>query len=98
MKLNEYQDLVQRLCTERDFDNDSVEESYLLLVEEIGELAKAIRQNHSRLQNGQHSDTYNIEDELADVFWLLLAVANKLGVDLETAFQNKELKNKQRFQ
>ncbi len=96
MDLKDYQELIKKLCEERGYFADSTEETFLLLAEEVGELAKAIRQQSS-LQNGDHSKKKDLEDELADVFWLTLALANKLDVDLETAFQNKEKTNQDRY-
>ena len=97
MNLQEYQKLIKELCQKRGFDNDSVEEGMLLLTEEVGELAKSIRQQNSRLKNGDHSKKHDIEGEMADVFWVLLALANLCEVDLAKAFESKEKVNRQRF-
>ena len=51
----------------------------LWLVEEIGELAEAVRRH----------DTENIKEELADCFAWVGALANLYNVDLETAFLEK---------
>lgn len=93
--LDDYQKLISELIIERKYDEETVPEVFTLLVEEIGELAKAIRK-----YNGQkvHTDsqTHNVAEELADVFWLLIDLSNRLGVDLEQAFRAKEEKNKTR--
>ena len=95
MTLEEYQVLVNKLVIERGFEDETVPEVFTLLVEEVGELAKAIRKN-----NGQkveiNSKVHNIEEELADVFFLTLDIANRLKIDLATAFENKEVKNRNR--
>lgn len=94
-KLGDYQDLVRKLAVERGFDKETVPEVFTLLVEEIGELAKAIRK-----QNGQKIDAsrkqHDTEEEAADVFWLLIDVCNRLDIDLAKAFAEKEEKNAQR--
>ena len=95
MSLKEYQILIDKLAKERGFSDESVQDKLILLVEEVGELAKAIRQS-SHMRNGQHSEKHEVSDELADVFWLLLTISNKLNIDLETAFENKEKKNSKR--
>ena len=51
----------------------------LWLVEEVGELAEAIRREEPE----------NIEEELADCFAWIGALANLYGVDLEEAFLKK---------
>lgn len=93
--LDDYQKLISELIIERGYDKESVSEVFTLLVEETGELAKAIRK-----YNGQkvHTDsqTHNVAEELADVLWLLIDLSNRLGVDLEQAFRAKEEKNKTR--
>ncbi len=60
MNLQEYQKLIKELCQKRGFDNDSAEEGMLLLTEEVGELAKSIRQQNSRLKNGDHSKKHDM--------------------------------------
>ena len=37
-----------------------------------------------------------VAEELADVLWLIIDLSNRLGVDLEQAFRDKELKNQSR--
>lgn len=95
MDLSEYQALIQKLVVERGFDKETVPEVFTLLVEEVGELAKSIRKN-----NGQKIDKskrqHEVEEELADVFWLILDLSNRLDVDLAAAFQAKEKINQSR--
>jgi NTP pyrophosphatase (non-canonical NTP hydrolase) len=95
LQIGEYQDLIKRLVVERGFDKETVPEVFTLLVEEIGELAKAIRK-----RNGQKVDTtrrqHDVEEEVADVFWLLLDLCNRLEIDLGTAFALKEKINASR--
>ena len=67
----------------------------LLLLEEVGELAKAIRKNATNMSIDKdkisHYDT--IESEVADVFIVLNSVCNKLDIDLYQALKEKEKKN-----
>ncbi len=95
MSLPEYQKLIRRLIVERGFDKETVPEVFTLLVEEVGELAKAIRKT-----NGQKVDKtrrqHDVEEEAADVFWLLIDLCNRLNIDLAKAFAEKEDKNQNR--
>lgn len=93
--LADYQKLVKQLVLERGYNEETVEQVMLLLTEEVGELAKAIRK-----LNGQktHTDSkvHEAGEELADCLWLLIDLSNRLGIDLEQAFRDKELKNQNR--
>jgi NTP pyrophosphatase (non-canonical NTP hydrolase) len=87
------------LCKERGWDKASDLETFLLFSEEVGELAKAIR-NHKKLYIDQAKAVPAVEGELtelqaefSDVFSYLLELANKFDVDLEDAFRKKEEKN-----
>ncbi|MDB5169025.1 MAG: hypothetical protein JWO41_381 [Candidatus Saccharibacteria bacterium] len=93
--LQDYQDEMKRLVLERGFDKETVPEVFTLLVEEVGELAKAIRKNNGQ-KIGAHSQVHEVEEEAADVFWLLIDICNRLGIDLAAAFEAKEAKNRNR--
>ncbi len=93
--LQDYQQLVRELVVERGYDKETVSEVFTLLIEEAGELAKAIRKVNGQ-KIGAHSQTHEVADELADIFWLLLDLCNRLDVDLEQAFSAKEAKNQTR--
>jgi len=93
--LSDYQQLIRDLVVERGFDTETVPEVMLLLIEEVGELAKAIRKSHG-MKTDDNSQKHTIEEELADVFWLLIDVCNRLDVDLEQAFRAKERVNQSR--
>ena len=67
----------------------------LLLLEETGELAKAIRKtipeasvDYERIEN--YTD---IEEEVADVFIVLVSICNRLNINLYDAIIKKEEKN-----
>lgn len=95
MTLQQYQKLVNRLVQERGYDDETVSEVFLLLVEEIGELGKAIRKN-TGMRVSIHSKSHAVADELADVLWLVVDLANRLDIDLDKAFEQKELTNQKR--
>lgn len=93
--IQDFQKLIRQLVLERGFERETVPEVFTLMVEEVGELAKAIRKANGQ-KTGAHSKSHNVEEELADVFWLLLDLSNRLDVDLEAAFRAKEEIHKQR--
>jgi NTP pyrophosphatase (non-canonical NTP hydrolase) len=59
-----------------------------ILTEEVGELARIMARTYGD-QSFKKSDLGgNPADEIADVFWVLLCLANQIGVDLTQAFEN----------
>ena len=65
-----------------------------ILTEEVGEVARIMARRYGE-QSEKESDKYkDLADELADVLWVLICLANQTGVDLTEAFQrNLEKKN-----
>jgi len=57
-----------------------------VLTEEVGELARIMARKYGdqSFKEGENSDT--MADEMADVLWVLICLANQTGVDLEEAF------------
>ncbi|GAA1270937.1 hypothetical protein GCM10009677_24710 [Sphaerisporangium rubeum] len=93
--LNAIQDYVQKLEEERGFTGNSVQQTALLLGEEIGELFKALRKQQKMAMDSK-SNVGTVEEELADILIYLCALSNRLGINLETAFRDKEEINKLR--
>jgi len=65
-----------------------------ILTEEVGELARVISRKFGdqSFKSGENPDA--LAEELADVLWVLICLANQTGVDLTTAFkQNFQKKN-----
>jgi len=95
--LNDVQEYIKKVIEIRGFANQPIQASMLLLLEETGELAKAIRKTSgmhidpNRLQN---YDT--VESEVADVLILLLSICNTLGINLFDALTEKEKINCER--
>lgn len=97
-QLKDYQNYTKDLAAERGWDKNSPLEIFLLFSEEIGELAKAIR-NRMKLYHepGKKYKENELEDEFADVFSYLLDLANHFNIDLDKAFRDKDQRNKQRI-
>jgi len=74
-----------------------------ILTEEVGELAKLMareygEQSFKNSQDAKHAKEY-IEEEIADVLFVLICLANQMDIDLERAFKNTINKktNRDRF-
>jgi NTP pyrophosphatase (non-canonical NTP hydrolase) len=93
--LKDYQNYITTMVAERGFTEQTLPVLVMLLVEEVGELAKVARKMHGHSVD-ELSKISTAEDELADVLIYVLALANEMKVDLELAFRAKEEKNKQR--
>ena len=64
------------------------------LTEEVGELARVIARKYGD-QSFKEGETCNLEEEMADVLWVLICLANQTGVDLTEALQKSfEKKNR----
>ena len=64
-----------------------------LLTEEVGELARIISRTYGDLSFKESDKNRNMADEMADILWVLLCLANQTGVDLTEAFaKNMEKK------
>ena len=95
-ELKDFQQYVQDLVEERGFENVTVSETFMLLTEEVGEMAKAARKSTNMLTD-KSSREPDLELEIADVFIFLLNICNRFEVDLEKAFRDKEEINKTRI-
>ena len=97
-QIKDFQEYVKLLAKERGWDKNNPLEIFLLFSEEIGELAKAIR-NKIKLYHepGKKVAPNELADEFADVFSYLLDLANQFDIDLEKSFRAKEEKNLKRI-
>ena len=57
-----------------------------VLMEEVGELARVMARKYGD-QSFKAGEEDNLGDEMADVLWVLLCLANQTGVDLTEAFK-----------
>ena len=65
-----------------------------ILTEEVGELARLIARQYGEQSFKESDKDRNMADEMADVLWVLLCLANQTGIDLTEALQkNFEKKN-----
>ena len=66
-----------------------------ILTEEVGEVARIISRQYGE-QSFKDSDHKDLGEELADVLFVVLCLANQTGVDLQASFDQKMQKKTQR--
>ena len=59
-----------------------------LLTEEVGELARIIARKYGEQSFKSGEDDTRLADEMADVLFVLICMANQTGIDLEVALKN----------
>jgi NTP pyrophosphatase (non-canonical NTP hydrolase) len=63
------------------------------LTEEVGELARVMARKYGEQSSKESDLNRSLQDELADVLWVLVCIANQTGVNLTEAFE-ENLKKK----
>ena len=66
------------------------------LTEEVGEVARIIARRYGEQSEKESDKEKDLGEELADVVFVVLCLANQTGIDLETAFYNKLNKKTER--
>lgn len=66
-----------------------------ILTEEVGELARIMARKYGD-QSFKAGEKENLDDEMADVLWVLICLANQTGVDLTEAFRRNLAKKTSR--
>ena len=66
------------------------------LVEEVGELARIISRTYGEQSFKESDKNYSLKDEMADILFVLICLANQTGVDLTEAFDDNLRKKSQR--
>lgn len=73
-----------------------------ILTEEVGEVARLMSRMYGDQSFKETDKEKNLSDELADVLWVLICIANQTGVDLTQAllrnFDKKNIRDAQRHQ
>src|SRR3954467_6256614 len=64
-----------------------------ILTEEVGELARIMARRYGEQSEKESDKNKDLGDEMADVLWVLICLANQAGVDLTEAFK-KNLEKK----
>lgn len=93
--LQQLQQYIWQKNIDRGFSKDTPEQKMLMLTEEVGELAKAVRQ-HIGMGFSKTTSRSEVSEELADVLIILMGLASTLDIDLYDAVTAKEGKNAKR--
>jgi NTP pyrophosphatase (non-canonical NTP hydrolase) len=71
-----------------------------LLTEEVGEVARIMSRRYGEQSEKESDRNKDLGEEMADVLWVLICLANQTGVDLTQAFkknlEKKTLRDKDR--
>ena len=71
-----------------------------ILTEEVGELARIMARTYGEQSFKESDKDQDLGDEMADVLWVLICLANQTGVDLTKAleknFEEKNIRDKDR--
>lgn len=93
--LTKLQEYIWQMNIERGFNTEDASKKLVMLMEEVGELAKAIRK-HVGMKFTDTTREQELREELADVQIVLLGLASMLNEDMFRAVVDKEKKNRTR--
>ena len=95
MKLSEAQKLVDKWIKKYGVRYFNELTNTAILMEEVGEVARIMARRYGEQSEKESDKVKKLEDELADVLFVLICIANQTGIDLEKALQkNLEKKTK----
>lgn len=93
--LEDWQSYVWQMNIDRNFNLEDASKKLVMLMEEMGELAKAVRKTAGMKFTDTTRQT-DLAEELADVQIVLLGLASVVKIDMATAVMTKERKNQLR--
>ena len=67
-----------------------------ILMEEVGEVARIMARSYGEQSSKKSDEESSLSNELTDVFFVLICLANQTGVDLEQAFEENMKKKTKR--
>ena len=91
LTINKLQEAISKI----DHKNNSIDKYFYKLTEEVGELAKVIRKN-KRLKDSETIKN-TIEEELYDVLYYIICIANIYDINLEECAKLKEELNSKKY-
>ena len=68
----------------------------VILTEEVGELARIMARRYGEQSEKESDKNKDLGDEMADVLWVLICLANQTGVNLTEAFTKNMVKKTER--
>src|SRR3954467_7420793 len=94
MKISEAQNLVDAWIKKFGVRYFNELTNTAILMEEVGEVARIIARRYGEQSEKESDKNKDLGEEMADVLWVLLCLANQTGINLTEAFQkNMEKKN-----
>lgn len=100
MKISEYQELVDSWITNEGVRYFNPLTNMAILTEEMGELARVVSRKYGEQSTKEGEENLSMEDEIADIFWVLAALSNQCGINLESAlvdnYQKKNMRDSSR--
>lgn len=96
MTLQELQDSIDRWIKEYGVRYFNELTNMAILTEEVGEVARIIARKYGEQSFKESDKNNNLSDEIADVLWVLVCLANQTGIDLTEAMQRNIDKKTQR--
>ena len=96
--LNEAQALVDQWIKQYGVRYFSELTNMAILTEEVGEVARVIARKYGDQSMKKSDRQVDLADEMADVLWVLICLANQTGVNLTDAFQQNMKKKSLRDQ
>ncbi len=96
--LDTIQNYIKQVIDIRGFGKQPIEQELLLLLEEVGELAKSVRKEKTNMciDKVKIKNYDTVESEIADVFIVLTSICNTLNINLYDAIIEKEKVNVER--
>lgn len=67
-----------------------------ILMEEVGELSRIMVRKYGEQSFKNNESNMSLENEMADVLWVLICIANQTGIDLTSAFKKNMEKKTER--
>ena len=102
MEMEEMQKIVDEYIGQFKVDYFSPLASMARMTEEVGELAREINHYHGEKQKKSSEEEQEISEELADVLFIVITMANSLDIDLTEAFKQTmdkfQTRDKYRFE
>lgn len=86
---------LQNYIRSKDHHPELIKDYFLKLSEEVGELARAIRKDLARGDSDGIKET--IDEELWDIIYYSVAIANCYNIDLESVIKEKEAINNVKY-
>ena len=94
MSIEEAQEIVDRWINSTGVRYFNELTNMAILTEEVGELARLMARTYGEQSFKESDKNRDLGDEMADVLWVLICLANQTGVDLTKALEkNLEKKN-----